>query len=344
MTTAAGNTPPPVEAVHDPDGRVIGMWINNNKIPSDPRQVDTMMLYFLSSAVISDADSNLLRDGKFCVVTNTEDDKRGTYLMFRGHRAPCENKDSGGVSETTHTCSITIQELCIGGEPTQWITSHCSDRLPNESSVVDKSIKIKLDKNGKEGIFKSWATSSLSNILSDINAAQGKAPLYFGPDPKNFPTTCFVFLLGFSESDIRNGDTLTLTWKEAVVKQAVVKQVPCAKCGKNLPEPIASAQDGLCAGCKNTKNGCFIATACYGSRECVEVECLRVFRDKSLLKRPLGRVFTSIYYLVSPPIARWLDNHPAISSFIRRHFLDGLVRWADKMNSRMPNKMPGHIP
>jgi ankyrin repeat protein len=46
---------------------------------------------------------------------------------------------------------------------------------------------------------------------------------------------------------------------------------------------------------KMEKKGCFIATAVYGSPMAKEVNLLRCFRDKILLKTFLGRLFISIY-------------------------------------------------
>ena len=86
------------------------------------------------------------------------------------------------------------------------------------------------------------------------------------------------------------------------------------------------------------KSGCFVATACYGSAECPEVQCLRTFRDTVLLTRPLGQSLVRFYYIVSPSIAHSLQARPQIADFIRRHVLDRLVRLANKINARRPDK------
>lgn len=51
---------------------------------------------------------------------------------------------------------------------------------------------------------------------------------------------------------------------------------------------------------RNKKDGCFIATACYGNYDAPEVLILRQYRDQVLLKRTIGRVFIAAYYRVSP--------------------------------------------
>lgn len=59
----------------------------------------------------------------------------------------------------------------------------------------------------------------------------------------------------------------------------------------------------------NTKEGCYIATVVYGSYEANEVKVLRKFRDDTLKKLFLGRLFIKIYYKISPNIAKKLKNN-----------------------------------
>ena len=73
------------------------------------------------------------------------------------------------------------------------------------------------------------------------------------------------------------------------------------------------------------RGGCFIATAVYGDVMAPEVVELRSFRDNILTKSIPGRVFISIYYTISPPIARWLKTKPPLAS-ITRSVLDRLVK------------------
>jgi hypothetical protein len=50
-------------------------------------------------------------------------------------------------------------------------------------------------------------------------------------------------------------------------------------------------------------HGCFVATAAYGSALEPEVALLRRFRDRALLRSPLGRLAVAVYYALSPPLA-----------------------------------------
>lgn len=58
--------------------------------------------------------------------------------------------------------------------------------------------------------------------------------------------------------------------------------------------PIDNSTKGV-----SSSNNCFIATAVYGS-DAPETNALRQWRDSSLLRHFLGRVFVSAYYFISP--------------------------------------------
>ncbi len=55
-----------------------------------------------------------------------------------------------------------------------------------------------------------------------------------------------------------------------------------------------------------TVEGCFVATAAFGSALEPQVEMLRRFRDRVLLGSVPGRMFTAFYYQASPALARQL--------------------------------------
>jgi len=62
---------------------------------------------------------------------------------------------------------------------------------------------------------------------------------------------------------------------------------------------------------------CFIATAAYGSYLDPHVKVLRDFRDNYLLTNAPGRVFVSLYYKASPPIAEFISRHDTVKTATR---------------------------
>lgn len=55
-------------------------------------------------------------------------------------------------------------------------------------------------------------------------------------------------------------------------------------------------------------NGCYVATAVYGSYDCPQVWTLRRFRDNTLAATWYGRAFIRTYYAVSPTLVKWFGH------------------------------------
>jgi len=64
-------------------------------------------------------------------------------------------------------------------------------------------------------------------------------------------------------------------------------------------------------------NGCFIATAAYGSYLHPKVVILRDFRDHYLLTNTPGRAVVAAYYRLSPPLAAYIARHETLRSVVR---------------------------
>ncbi len=62
---------------------------------------------------------------------------------------------------------------------------------------------------------------------------------------------------------------------------------------------------------------CFIATAAYGDPSHPHVKILREFRDRYLIRSPLGRSLVDLYYRYSPPVARFVEKHPTLKAISR---------------------------
>jgi ribosomal protein L7/L12 len=74
------------------------------------------------------------------------------------------------------------------------------------------------------------------------------------------------------------------------------------------------------------KEGCFIATACYGNYDAPEVLTLRMYRDDVLAQTLSGRAFIHLYYTCSPPIARLLSRSEKGKAMVRKYFVAPVVQ------------------
>lgn len=75
-------------------------------------------------------------------------------------------------------------------------------------------------------------------------------------------------------------------------------------------------------------DGCYIATAIYGSYDCPQVWTLRRFRDTILAKSWYGRTFIKIYYTVSPTLVK----HFGKSNWFKRIWTPFLDRMVKRLN------------
>lgn len=82
---------------------------------------------------------------------------------------------------------------------------------------------------------------------------------------------------------------------------------------RNPPKPKPSAAQPPPAEKKTEpqkkNDGCFVATAVYGSYDHPNVLTLRAFRDRVLAKCAAGRRFIGWYYREGPIVADWLNTH-----------------------------------
>lgn len=70
--------------------------------------------------------------------------------------------------------------------------------------------------------------------------------------------------------------------------------------------------------------GCFIATAAYGTETHPRIDILREFRDQKMKKYYAGRILVRIYYRLSPPVARYIEKSKSRKEKVRKFLVKPL--------------------
>lgn len=77
---------------------------------------------------------------------------------------------------------------------------------------------------------------------------------------------------------------------------------------------------------KQPKEGCYIATACYGDYDHPDVLVLRRFRDEYLYRSNIGTIAVKAYYRLSPELSERLKNHKNLNKVIKTVLLRPMVK------------------
>ena len=81
--------------------------------------------------------------------------------------------------------------------------------------------------------------------------------------------------------------------------------------------PVATAIDEV--------EGCFIATAAYGTSTAEEIDVLRAFKDEVLLENSLGSQLVEFYYQTSPPVADFISENDVLKTLVRELVVDPIA-------------------
>jgi len=75
------------------------------------------------------------------------------------------------------------------------------------------------------------------------------------------------------------------------------------------------------------KEGCYIATMVYGNYDHSRVLLLRSYRDNTLKKSIIGRLFVRFYYFTSPKLVKILKGKRLINTLIKNilNFITSLL-------------------
>ena len=72
--------------------------------------------------------------------------------------------------------------------------------------------------------------------------------------------------------------------------------------------------------------GCFIATAAYGTSTAGELDTLRAFRNEVLLESTVGSQLVELYYQTSPPVADFISENAVLKTVVRELVIEP-VAW-----------------
>jgi hypothetical protein len=173
-----------------------------------------------------------------------------------------------------------------------------------------------------------------------------------GPTPPNFyvrglftdiSTTAIYtgpvnICIDYDESGVANENSLRLFhWNGALWEDVTTPPVDTINniiCGNvTTLSPFFVGEQGVPVA------ACFIATAAYGTPMAEEVEVLREFRDTYLLTNPVGKALVELYYRVSPPMAEFITEHPALKPIVRGGLMPAMVMSTVAVNTSSAEKM-----
>ena len=130
------------------------------------------------------------------------------------------------------------------------------------------------------------------------------------------------------------GDIAAACWKLGVRQHNTLNTVFTNKqinadIIKEYNEKIAKYDSSYQAPQTNmSSDGCYIATAVYGSYDCPQVWTLRRFRDYTLKDTWYGSLFVKCYYAISPKLVKWFGN----TNWFKNFWKSKLDRFVKKLN------------
>lgn len=136
---------------------------------------------------------------------------------------------------------------------------------------------------------------SVNNIKeSIILSKQNQAPINNQPKPR---------IQNTSYRSVGVPRSTQQTPRQILISQAESRRKENLNATNHTSKPIQNTSQN-----KATSNGCYIATAIYGSYDCPEVWTLRRFRDFKLAESVFGRAFIKLYYAISPTLVKWFGK------------------------------------
>ena len=147
---------------------------------------------------------------------------------------------------------------------------------------------------------------------------------WWKPEDSDIEARCYLQLSGWYEDQ-----------PEPVKKIEIEPLVKAHSIPKSYEVPKTPQQP------KNTSGSCYIATLCYGDFYADEVCRFRDFRDATLRKSKLGRLFIAKYYHYAPKLTSKLENHKTLNTAMKLLILNPLLTIIKTLNlDKNKNELP----
>lgn len=178
-------------------------------------------------------------------------------------------------------------------------------RIFNE--LVDTSIKLIIQKEiDHKGIWVSEANNQSSKMESILALKMLQDMHYFKDINSSFSNkhnnlNLVTYIGEKLDKEFIFNDQILIDRKKQILKK-------CKDFDNKYFSSEVSIESSSDSSNANNSGGCYVATAVYGSYDCLEVWTLRRYRDNQLAKTWYGRLFIHIYYAISPTIVKWFGN------------------------------------
>lgn len=213
------------------------------------------------------------------------------------------------------TANVTAGELSVSETRSE------PDNRDNENMLANVRVSVMVDTHSlikteaasatceTDGNIAYWSCSQCGKLFSDAEAKNEIAPE---------GTVVKATGHDWNEWSVTVAATEEADGMETRICNNDASHIETRTIPKLQNNPAETQQD------EQTAQGCYVATAVYGSYDCPEVWTLRRFRDNVLAKTWYGRLFIRAYYAVSPAAVKLFGDSSWFQSFFRDK-LDGLV-------------------